>query len=113
LGKASKIDKIIAGVIVVLAVLAVGYVYEYSTGLSIFTGEKKTSGVGSDKWTQTPETPPTQKKFTSCDPSYPDVCIPIWPPDLDCDEISYSNFKVLQPDQHGFDPDRDGIGCES
>jgi len=48
----------------------------------------------------------------SCDPSYPDLCIPPYPPDLDCDEIYYSNFRVLQPDPHGFDRDKDGIGCE-
>jgi len=48
-----------------------------------------------------------------CDPSYPEFCIPPYPPDLDCSEIQYSNFKVLQPDPHGFDRDKDGIGCES
>jgi len=48
----------------------------------------------------------------NCDPSYPDVCIPPYPPDLDCGEIQYANFYVLQPDPHGFDPDKDGIGCE-
>jgi len=32
---------------------------------------------------------------------------------LDCGEIGYSNFKVVQPDPHGFDGDNDGIGCES
>jgi len=49
----------------------------------------------------------------SCDESYPDVCIPVYPPDLDCGEIRYVNFSVLQPDPHGFDIDNDGIGCES
>jgi len=49
----------------------------------------------------------------SCDPSYPDVCIPVYPPDLDCGEIQFANFKVLSPDPHGFDGDKDGIGCES
>ena len=49
----------------------------------------------------------------NCDPSYPEVCIPVYPPDLDCGEIQYANFKVLQPDPHGFDGDKDGIGCES
>jgi len=49
----------------------------------------------------------------NCDPSYPDVCIQPYPPDLDCGEIRYANFYVLQPDPHGFDPDKDGIGCES
>jgi len=48
-----------------------------------------------------------------CDPSYPDVCIPPQPPDLDCKDVPYRNFKVLPPDPHRFDRDRDGIGCES
>ena len=49
----------------------------------------------------------------NCDPSYPDVCIPSSPPDLDCSDISLRNFKVLQPDPHRFDNDKNGIGCES
>jgi len=49
----------------------------------------------------------------NCDSSYPDVCIPPYPPDLDCGEIQYANFKVLPPDPHRFDGDKDGIGCES
>ena len=47
-----------------------------------------------------------------CDPSYPDVCISPSPPDLDCGEITHRNFRVLPPDPHGFDRDKDGIGCE-
>ena len=50
---------------------------------------------------------------TSCDASYLEVCIPSPPPDLDCGEIQYANFTVLPPDPHGFDDDKDGIGCES
>lgn len=50
--------------------------------------------------------------INNCDPSYPTVCIPSPPPDLDCGEIPYKRFKVLVPDQHGFDGDNDGIGCE-
>ena len=49
----------------------------------------------------------------NCDPSYPDVCIAPPPPDLDCGDIPYRRFRVLQPDPHGFDRDKDGIGCES
>ncbi len=49
----------------------------------------------------------------NCDPSYPTVCIPPYPPDLDCGEIRYVHFRVIQPDPHGFDGDKDGIGCES
>jgi hypothetical protein len=47
-----------------------------------------------------------------CDAAYPGVCIPSPPPDLDCKDISYRNFKVLPPDPHRFDGDKDGIGCE-
>ena len=49
----------------------------------------------------------------NCDPNYPGVCIPPYPPDLDCGDIPYRRFQVLAPDPHGFDGDHDGIGCES
>lgn len=49
----------------------------------------------------------------NCDPSYPTVCIPSPPPDLDCPEIPYRDFRVLWPDPHRFDGDDDGIGCET
>jgi len=48
----------------------------------------------------------------NCDPSYPDVCIAPYPPDLDCKNVPYKKFKVLPPDPHHFDGDKDGIGCE-
>ena len=54
-----------------------------------------------------------QGQFDDCDSSYPDVCIPSPPPDLDCTDISDKKFTVLSPDPHGFDRDGDGIGCES
>jgi hypothetical protein len=51
---------------------------------------------------------------TACVSSYPDDCIPSPPPDLDCgDDGVPENFEVLPPDPHNFDPDNDGIGCES
>ena len=49
----------------------------------------------------------------SCDTSYPDVCIPSPPPDLNCGDITDKNFKVVSPDPHGFDREVDGIGCET
>jgi hypothetical protein len=49
----------------------------------------------------------------NCDPSYPAVCIPRFPPDLDCGEVRYTDFKVLPPDPHDFDREGDGIGCET
>jgi len=58
-------------------------------------------------------TPKTIKSVGNCDPSYPDVCIPPYPPDLNCKDIPYTKFKVLPPDPHRFDGDKDGIGCES
>ena len=50
---------------------------------------------------------------SGCDKSYPDFCIPPAPPDLNCKDISQKNFRVLPPDPHGFDRDKDGIGCEA
>ena len=47
-----------------------------------------------------------------CDPAYPDVCIPSPPPDLDCVDIGFRNFKVLPPDPHRFDGNKDGLGCQ-
>ena len=59
----------------------------------------------------TPQKPAPSPR-NNCDPSYPDVCIPPAPPDLNCGDISHKRFRVLQPDPHGFDRDKDGIGCE-
>jgi hypothetical protein len=47
-----------------------------------------------------------------CNSSYPGRCIPSPPPDLDCNDISFGNFKVVGSDPHRFDGDKDGIGCE-
>jgi hypothetical protein len=58
----------------------------------------------------TRQAPPPRSK---CDPSYPSVCIPRPPPDLDCADVPYSDFAVRPPDPHGFDGDNDGVGCES
>jgi hypothetical protein len=50
---------------------------------------------------------------SNCHPSYPTVCIPPPPPDLNCTNITFRRFTVLPPDPHGFDTDNDGIGCET
>lgn len=49
----------------------------------------------------------------NCHPSYPGVCIPPPPPDLDCGDIPYRRFQVVGDDPHRFDGDGNGIGCES
>jgi hypothetical protein len=59
-----------------------------------------------------PSVPATEPP-SNCDPSYPTVCIPPPPPDLDCGDIPYDHFVVLPPDPHGFDGEGDGVGCES
>ena len=53
-----------------------------------------------------------QNTASNCDRSYPDVCIPPAPPDLDCGDIPHRRFRVIGNDPHRFDGDRDGIGCE-
>jgi micrococcal nuclease len=84
--------------------------------------EARTSRLGA--WAPPPTTTVTVATTTTvastttsgggnCDSSYPDVCIPPYPPDLDCGEISFRQFKVTGSDPHGFDGDHDGIGCES
>jgi len=62
--------------------------------------------------TVTSSTPAISTSSEICDPAYPDVCIPPYPPDLDCGQIPYRRFRVLAPDPHNFDGDGDGIGCE-
>jgi micrococcal nuclease len=54
-----------------------------------------------------------QPPAKDCDPSYPDVCIPPAPPDLDCGDVPYDNIRVTGRDPHGFDGNGDGVGCES
>ncbi len=65
--------------------------------------------------TTTRSGPPTSSPPPSgkCDPSYRGVCIPPYPPDLDCADVSSSGFSVVGSDPHGFDGDGDGVGCES
>ena len=79
-------------------------------------------GAGSeteaDPGQQAPEPPPEQVIIADpaaafgCEPSYPDVCIPPSPPDLDCGNVAYGGFTVYPPDPHWFDGDYDGVGCE-
>jgi hypothetical protein len=63
--------------------------------------------------TRGPSSPPTTG---GCDPSYPGVCLQMGAPDLDCPEIGLTNVEVRwdvpNPDPHGFDADKDGVGCE-
>ncbi len=86
----------------------------YVEAFRVLQTEARDRGKG--LWATTPPAPasPTAPRVSQkqCDPSYPDVCIPSPPPDLDCADIPYRRFRVLPPDPHRFDGDKDGIGCE-
>ena len=56
---------------------------------------------------------PTANPRVGCDAAYPTVCIPSPPPDLNCPQIPFRNFRVLPPDPHNFDGNNDGVGCET
>ncbi len=60
-----------------------------------------------------PKPAPKPAPRANCDPSYPTVCIPPAPPDLDCGDIPYDHFQVVGADPHNFDGDHDGVGCQS
>jgi micrococcal nuclease len=48
----------------------------------------------------------------NCDPNYKGACIPVYPPDIDCDDAGATNFRSTGTDPHGFDGDSDGVACE-
>jgi len=56
---------------------------------------------------------PAADPRAGCDPSYPTICLPPPPPNLDCGQIPYRNFPVKKPDPHRFDNDNGGCGCAS
>lgn len=56
--------------------------------------------------------PPTGATDSRCEPSYPGICIFTGEPDIDCEDVGASAFRVVGSDPHRFDRDRDGLGCE-
>jgi len=99
------VDKLIIGLVIISMGLAILLISTNQT-------EQIPSDQTSEQITVSSPVQSTQTNEEYCNPSYPDVCIPAGPPDLDCDDIEYSNFTVLYPDEHRFDDDNDGIGCE-
>ena len=49
----------------------------------------------------------------TCDANYSGACIPVYPPDINCTDISAKKFQVTGTDVHGLDNDGDGVACES
>jgi hypothetical protein len=83
----------------------------YADGERIDTARLTVNAPATPRPTAKPTRRPRPRR--NCDPSYPTVCIPPWPPDLDCGDVPYRRFRVEGSDPHRFDADNDGIGCES
>ncbi len=60
----------------------------------------------------TPAPAPAAPRAPGCDPNYAGACIPVYPPDVDCNEIADRNFRVVGTDVDHLDVDHDGIACE-
>lgn len=109
---------IFIGLCVLIALVLLGALGSQLSATRITTATNTLTYVATTETATHVATPITTERRTTvnCDPSYPDICIPPPPPKLSCREIreiyGYSNFKVLEPDPHGLDRDRDGIGCE-
>jgi micrococcal nuclease len=82
-----------------------------AAGIGLWASVESTSSATS------PATAPQGLVGGSCEPSYPDICVPLDSPDLDCGDISARRFRVMwdvpNPDPDRFDGDHDGIGCEA
>jgi hypothetical protein len=46
-----------------------------------------------------------------CDPNY-SPCIPLYPPDLDCEDLGHPVSILGGADPHELDDDGDRLGCE-
>jgi hypothetical protein len=60
-----------------------------------------------------PEPAPPAPAASSCDPAYTGACIPVVGYDLDCGDVSATDFRSVGSDPHGFDREGDGYACES
>ena len=56
---------------------------------------------------------PARSGGSGCNPNYAGACIPNVPYDLDCSDVSATNFRVVGTDVYNFDRDGNGIACES
>jgi micrococcal nuclease len=77
--------------------------------------EARESGRG--LWSACADTPTSSAPSgtapdAGCDASYPGVCIPSPPPDLDCSDVEERAFRVERDDPHNFDGDGNRLGCE-
>ena len=91
-------------------------VYVYDRPFQRLSAYRRAEALGRARpqnlWRSCTTSPTPVAPKGNCDPSYPTVCIPPPPPDLDCADVPYSNFAVRGVDPHGFDGEGDGLGCE-
>ncbi len=50
---------------------------------------------------------------STCDPNYEGACVPMDQGDVNCSDLSATNFRSVGTDPYNLDPDKDGIACES
>ena len=74
--------------------------------------ESAAKAAPAGRWRACTSAAPAPPPSSKCDPSYPSVCIPPPPPDLDCGDIPHRDFPVVGADPHRFDGNHDGRGCE-
>jgi micrococcal nuclease len=86
------------------------YPPDTSCSSAFHEAEKHARAEGLGFWATAPT--PAGDTASICDSSYPTVCIPPPPPDLDCGDIAHRRFAVQPPDPHRFDGNHDGVGCE-
>jgi micrococcal nuclease len=60
-----------------------------------------------------PAAPGPAEPRAGCDRRYGGACVPVHPPDVNCNELPDRNFRVLGDDVHRLDVDGDGIACEA
>jgi hypothetical protein len=86
----------------------------------IFRSDGKTCGYKEQLCQENSDLDGCAETPETCDPSYSNYCIKPSESDLDCnwdgnvedDEIPDKNFPVGSSDPHGFDRNKNGIGCE-
>ena len=108
------------------ALVATGYAKVYVYGgvrfeyaVPFFRAQHRARKAGNGLWgppcngNTTKPDPGTRSAVRGrCDPDYAGACIPPPPPDVNCDQITARNFRVVGTDVDHLDVDGDGIACE-
>jgi hypothetical protein len=96
-------------VVVLLVLLVVMSITPPTLAVTATTTAATTTVVSSSS---SPSSSSSSSSGSECDPSYPDVCLPTPPPDLNCTDITSRRFEVVGSDPHALDGDNNGIACE-